>query len=302
MIRKKVDYNFDYLPEIKERKIRWRIIPTSFIGISLMLLMFAAGALLGVIGLYTRFDFGLQNNINVTQEAINESRNENLEFNESIITERERLEQAVENLDGSIATSFSMSELSENLSKTVVSIETEDEGGNAIVFSGVVFSVNDELNESFILTSAILLEANKALPSPGITVTISGESFEGALINWDDIQDIALISVPTNELNAVQWETSTNITRSLYDNVFVASGFSSNGVLIDTSRLLDIDDSFIRIADPLALEQAGGGVFNNDGNLLAINTFFYSPLGISDAEIPFAMTREEVCSTDLVVC
>ena len=289
-------------PPTRYGKRVWRILPRTVIGISAWLVMLAFGAFLSAAVLYLRFDYSLEQTRNITQEAINEFTEENRAFGEDLEVKKESLDNILDNFTESVADPATIGTLSTGLSNTVVEVRTEDELGNTLVLTGVVFNVDASTNQSFILTSSTLLEAAKALPAPAIRVSYGDGTSFAKLETWDNDKDLALLSIDGVQLEAAQWASISSRASSWGDVSYVASGYSSQGVLIVPSRVLDYSETSVRFHGPVSNEQNGGALLNSSGEVIGVVTKYWNPVGLDSPHLPFAATRETICASPIAEC
>ena len=280
----------------------WRVLPRSVIGISFALVMAAGGALTAAAILYTRFDYSLRQNAEVTQLAISEFTTKNEEFSTDLEEKKISLDKVLDNFTESVADPATIASLSDKFKDTIVEIETEDVNGNTVVFSGFVFSYDIETNSTYILTSSIMLDASKALPSPGIEVKYSTGSARATLENFDDTRDVAVIKITGVQLETAQWASQDVRSESWGDVAYIVSGFSSQESLVVPSRILDYSEIASRFQGPVSSEQAGGVVVTASGEVLGVVTKFWNPSGLDSPQMPYSISYDGMCDSGVVEC
>ncbi len=113
-----------------------------------------------------------------------------------------------------------------------------------------------------------------------------GRSFEATVIGGDPMTDIALLKVSTDEdLPTVKFGESDSMRAGdevvAVGNPFGLGGTVTSGIISATSRNINSGpfDDFIQTDAAINRGNSGGPLFNNDGEVIGVNTAIFSPDG-----------------------
>ncbi len=167
------------------------------------------------------------------------------------------------------------------------------------------------LGSGFIIDASGLIVTNNHVIDGADVITIvlqNGDELEGTLVGHDEKTDLAVIRVSTNQaLPTVPWGDSDAVEVGDWaiaiGNPFGLGSSVSAGIV--SARGRDIRsgpyDDFIQVDAAINRGNSGGPLFDQEGNVIGVNTAIYSPsggnVGIGFA-IPSNQAREVV--TDLI--
>ena len=133
-----------------------------------------------------------------------------------------------------------------------------------------------------------------------VVSTTNGRQYPAVLIGQDQLTDIAVIKVVTNEpLPAVTWGDSRKMQVGDWiltaGNPFGLGGSVSAGIISAEGRDLGSGpfDNFLQLDAPINPGNSGGPVFNMDGQVIGVSSVIVSPTGAS-VGIGFAIPSETV--------
>jgi S1-C subfamily serine protease len=165
-------------------------------------------------------------------------------------------------------------------------VSTLDQAGAPSVGSAfVVFSDN---RTSFLLTSYTTVQAATQQPAPPITLHKQGEDdLQATVFTWDSGRDLALLTVPKPNLPALSW-ASGDPPSKIGDRVFAISGLGSTGASITQGFVADVSADGLQHDTPVGKQFQGGPLLNSDGEVVAVASRAYSPLGFQPESVFFA--------------
>ena len=171
-------------------------------------------------------------------------------------------------------------------------VQTLDEAGQPSVGSAfVVFADNQQ---SFLLTSYTTVRAATTKPGPGITLKKGTDSMTAALTSWDPANDMALLTVNRPSLPALAW-APTSPASQVGDRVFVVSGLGGAGGAITQGFVAGVSAEGIQHDSPVGAAFQGGPLLNSAGQVLALASRTYAPIGFSPDAVFFGVPIRNAC-------
>lgn len=159
------------------------------------------------------------------------------------------------------------------------------------------------LGSGFIISTDGEIVTNHHVVDGATSVVVKladGRSFNAEVVGSDPLTDIALLKISTDEdFSVVAFGASSNMRAG--DEVFaVGNPFGlgntvTSGIVSATSRNINAGpyDDFIQTDAAINRGNSGGPLFNNDGDVIGVNTMIYSPDGGS-VGIGFAVPSDLV--------
>jgi S1-C subfamily serine protease len=175
-------------------------------------------------------------------------------------------------------------------------VQTLDENGAPSVGSAFVVFADDQ--QSFLLTSYTTIRAATVQPAPGITLVKGDERLDATLIQWEPGKDLALLSLDRPRLPALPW-VSADAQPHIGDRVFAISGLGSTGASITQGFIADVSADGVQHDAPVGAQFQGGPLINSAGEVVAVGSRSYSPLGFATVDVFFAPPIRASCDTVL---
>lgn len=278
---------------------RWRrIVPTTALGLAgAMLLASVASAFTGAV-LYAFYEYrlgqtedrvdafeaGFEDEVEEAVARIGEERDAAVGEVQTQLDDLERFAASGETLQGVL----------EAAAPSVWFVVTRDEGGQPSVGSAFVVFADGE--QSFLLTSYNAIRANTQEPVPGITVRKGDEELPATLTAWDPPNDLALLTIDRPNLPALPW-AATDPPAQVGDRVFVVSGLGAAGGSISQGFVADVSASGVQHDAPVGAAFQGGPLLTSGGEVLAVASRAYSPLGFAPEAVFFGVPVRLACAT-----
>jgi S1-C subfamily serine protease len=216
--------------------------------------------------------------------------------------ERDAAVAAVQNqlddLEKFAASGETLSSLLEKAAPSVWFVTTLDEAGAPSVGSAFVVFADSE--QSFLLTSHNTIRAATRNPAPRITVRKGDEELPAQLTAWDPANDLALLTLDRPNLPALTW-APTDAPLQVGDRVFVVSGLGAAGGSISQGFVADVSGTGIQHDSPVGAAFQGGPLLNSAGEVLAVASRAYSPLGFAPEAVFFGVPIRTSC-TEVIQC
>lgn len=271
-------------------------LPRTALGLAgLLFAMSVASALTGAI-LYAYYEYRLgQTDDRVEQFAAT--------FEESVAGALERIEAERDTAVGAVqgqlddlekfaASGETLAALLEQAAPSVWFVSTLDEAGQPSV--GSAFVVFSDAEQSFLLTSYTTVRAATQNPAPEITVRKGDDVLGVELTTWDPANDLALLTVDRPSLPALRW-APTDPPVQVGDRVFVVSGLGAAGGAISQGFVADVSANGIQHDAPVGAAFQGGPLLTSGGEVLAVASRSYAPLGFSPEAVFFGVPIRSSC-------
>ncbi len=272
-------------------------LPTTALGLATMLFfMSVASAFTGAV-LYAYYEYrlgqtedrvdafeaGFGQALDAAIDRIGESRDDALGQIDSQLDDLERFAASGETLSG----------LLEQAQASVWFVQTLDEAGQPSV--GSAFVVFSDSEQSFLLTSYTTVRAATVKPAPDITVRKGDEELQADLTSWDPANDLALLTLDKPSLPALDW-APTDPPVQVGDRVFVVSGLGAAGGSISQGFVAGVSAEGIQHDSPVGAAFQGGPLLNSSGEVLAVASRAYAPLGFSPEAVFFGVPVRNSCA------
>jgi len=230
------------------------------------------------------FEAGFEDEVNAAVERIGTERDDAVGQVQNQLDDLEKFAASGETLQG----------LLEATAPSVWFVVTRDEAGQPSV--GSAFVVFADAEQSFLLTSYNAVRANTQEPAPGITIRKGSEELPVTLTAWDPPNDLALLTVGRPSLPALRW-APTDPPAQVGDRVFVVSGLGASGGSISQGFVADASGNGIQHDSPVGAAFQGGPLLNSAGEVLAVASRAYSPLGFAPEAVFFGVPVRNACAT-----
>ena len=274
-----------------------RRLPTTALGLATMLFfMSIASAFTGAI-LYAYYEYRLgqtEDRVDSFEAGFGEALDKALG---SIDKERDdavaQVKAQLDDLQKFAASGETLSGILEKVQPSVWFVQTLDEAGQPSVGSAfVVFSDNQQ---SYLLTSYTTVRASTAQPTPDITLRKGDDSVKATLTSWDPANDMALLTIARPSLPKLDW-APTDPSSQVGDRVFVVSGLGGAGGSISQGFVAGVSAEGVQHDAPVGAAFQGGPLLNSAGQVLALASRSYAPLGFSPEAVFFGVPIRTSCS------
>ncbi|HET6969203.1 MAG TPA: serine protease [Ornithinibacter sp.] len=275
-----------------------RLLPTTALGIAVALFCASvASAFTGAV-LYAFYEYRLgqtedrvdafeaefEDEVDAAVAEIQEQRDDAVGQVQSQLDDLERFAASGETLQG----------LLESASPSVWFVETRDDAGQPSVGSAFVAFADSE--QSFLVTSYDAVRANTQEPVPGIEVVKGDERLAATLVRWDEARDLALLSIDKPGLPALPW-VAADPPPQVGDRVFVVSGLGGGGGAVSQGFIAGVSAQGVQHDAPVGAAFRGGPLVNSGGEVLAIASRAYSPLGFAPEAVFFGVPIRGACES-----
>jgi S1-C subfamily serine protease len=292
----------DDLPYADRARNRLRnALPDTVLGLAgVLFLMSVAAAFSGAV-LYAYYESRQEQTTNRVETFFHDYNKSIQDARATIQAEGDHAKQDIRNQLGELqkfaASGSTLTDLLNKAQPSVYFVTTVDQAGAPSV--GTAFVVFSDSQQSFLLTSYTTIQAATVQPAPAITLRKQGQDdIEGRLVTWDPGRDLALLSVDRANLPALNW-ISADAPPKIGDRLFAISGLGSSGASITQGFVADVSSDGLQHDVPIGTQFQGGPIINSDGEVVAVASRTYSPLGFNPQSVYFAPLVRLACDAVL---
>lgn len=278
-----------------------RALPDTVLGLAGMLFLMSIAAAFSGAVLYAYYE-SRQEQTNNSVEAFFRDYSKSIDdATKTIQAEGERAKQEIrtqlDELQKFAASGETLTGLLERSAPSVYFVSTVDQAGGPSV--GSAFVVFADSQQSFLLTSLTTIRAATQEPGPAVLLRKQGEDdIEATPFTWDEGKDIALLTVARANLPALTW-ISADAPPKVGDRLFAISGLGSSGASITQGFVADVSSDGVQHDAQVGVQFQGGPLINSDGEVVAIASRTYSPLGFTPEGVYFAPLVRLACDAVL---
>ncbi len=275
---------------------RDRLLPRTVLGMTVLLLMASLGAAFSGTVLYAYYEYRLNKNEQRITNFINSFDKQFKGAINAIDTEREdaksQIKRQLAPLQQVAAEGSTLDNLLKKVAPSVWFVHTLDENGQPSV--GSAFVVASDSNQTLLLTSFNTVRAATHQPGPAVAVSQGGQDTKVQLWTWQQDKDLALLILQKPNQPRLNWSEDSPPVKT-GDRVFAVSGLGASGGSI-TQGLVS-DQSGTAITNDAQVGQAfqGGPVINSKGDVVAVASRAYAPLGFPSDGVFFSVPIRAAC-------
>ena len=254
------------MPDEQATPPRWRqrLIPKTALGISMIILAAALGSAFSGAILYSYYDYRLNKN----EDRVNR-------FVRGFDTRFQRAQDiiAFETAKGQndIRDQLKpLEQLQAKVSPSLWFVHTLDENGGASV--GTAFVVASDDQNAFMVTSYTSVRAATRSPGPDVMVRHGTEDIKATLWTWQEERDLALLVIPKPGAPRLPWAAA------------ITQGF-----------VADLSAPALQHTAAVGTQFQGGPLVNSKGEVLAVASRTYAPLGFTTDQVTFAAPVRMSC-------
>lgn len=279
-----------------------RILPRTILGLASLLFFMSLAAAFSGAALFAYYRFELDD----TRERLVDVESrvaDDFEAAEQLIDEeteqaKAEIQRLLDELEQFSATAKTVDELLAGVRDSTFLVTTLDENGQPSV--GTAFVLFSDSERSFLLTSYNTIRAATVSPGPGIEVRQSDQVLDVQLNGWDETRDLALlIAEEAPNLPAVELADLSSV--KVGDRLFAVSALGASGGSIVQGFVADVASNAVQHDAPIGKQFQGGPMLNSRGELVAISSRAYSPIGFVPDAVYFGIPVREACA-EVVRC
>lgn len=276
---------------------RTRVLPRSVLGISSLILAFAIGAGFSGVVLFSYYQYKL----NQTNQRVNalisgykkQFANAEGDLGATVAAARANIQNQLRAIQSLQAGPATLATLVRQTAPSVYFVHTLDANGQPSV--GTAFIVSSNAGQSLLLTSYTTVEAATRSPSPPLYIRQGGTDTPVTVRSWDPQYDLALLVLPRGGLKPLSVAPPSPAPHP-GDRVYAVSGLGSAGASITQGSIVDVSASGISEDAAIGSDFQGGPIVNSAGQVIAVASRSYAPLGFTSDGVWFAPYVEAACN------
>lgn len=276
--------------------VRYRLMPSTVIGITMFILAAAIGAAFSGTILYAYYEFRLDKTEERVASFVDGFDERFKTATETISAERENakaeIEEALEPLRQIRAEGETLAELTQKLSPAVWFVRSLDESGAPSV--GSAFVVASDSEESLLLTSYNTVRAATRQPGPAVFVRKGDTELKATLWTWQEDKDLALLVINRGEQPKIKFAPK-DPPIAIGERLFAVSGLGARGAAISQGFVGDVSSVGIQHDAAVGAAFQGGPLVNSKGEAVGIASRAYSPLGFTSESVFFGIPVKAAC-------
>ena len=275
---------------------RHLVIPKTVLGLAVLILAFAVGTAASGVAFYSYYEFKKDTTEERVATFVEGFDKRFKTATDTIRAERENaladIEKELEPLRRIQAEGGTLEALVEKVKDSVFFVSTLDEAGQPSV--GTAFAVASDSEQSLLVTSYATVKAATRQPGPALKVRQGDTEIKAELWTWHEERDLALLvlakgSVPRLKLASNDPPINTG------ERLFAISGLGTAGGAVAQGFVADVSAAGIQHDAAIGQAYQGGQLVNSEGEVVAVASRSYAPLGFSTDGVYFAPLVSAAC-------
>ena len=173
-------------------------------------------------------------------------------------------------------------------------MHTLDANGQPSV--GTAFVVSSNSSQSLLLTSFTTVAAATRSPGPPVFVRQqNGSDTPVTVKTWDPQYDLALLVLPRGNVAKLVAAPNSPAPQP-GDRLFAISGLANAGAKVTQGTVVDVSASGVQIDAGIGSDFQGGPLVTPNGEVMAVASRTYSPLGFSTDGVWYVPYVEAACN------
>jgi S1-C subfamily serine protease len=276
--------------------LRDRLVPRTVLGLSVLILAFAIGAGFSGVVFYSYYEFRRDTSEKRTASFVEGFDERFKTAQQTIEAERENakseIQKELEPLKKIRAEGQTLEELVKKVGPATWFVRTLDAAGQPAV--GSAFVVASDNSQSLMLTSFTTVEAATRSPGPQVTVRKGDQELKATVWTWQADRDIALLIVAKGSQPKLDF-ADNNPPLKAGERVFAVSGLGAAGAAVTQGFVADVSSAGVQHDASVGQAFQGGPLVNSDGEVLAVSSRSYAPLGFRSDAVWFGVPIRMAC-------
>jgi hypothetical protein len=285
--------------ESRQRRptLRTRILPRGVLGISTLILAFAIGCGFSGVVLFSYYQYKL----NQTNQRVNtlvsgykkQFTNAEGQLAAAAAAAKADIQSQLKSIQQLQAGPSSLATLVKQMATSVFVVHTQDVNGQPSV--GTAFVVSSSSGQSLLLTSYSTVAAATRAPSPPVYIRQGNTDVQVTVHSWDPQYDLALLVLQRGGLKALAAAPPQPAPQP-GDKIYAVSGSGSSGASLTQGAIVDVSASGIAEDAAIGTAFSGGPLINQSGQVVAVGSRAYAPLGFASQGVWYAPYVEAACN------
>jgi S1-C subfamily serine protease len=272
------------------------MVPRTVLGMSVLILAFAIGAAFSGVVFYSYYEFRKDSSDKVAEQFVEGFDNRFDTAKKTIEAERENakaeIQKELEPLKKLAASAETLDELVKKAGPSTWFVRTLDGAGQPSV--GSAFVVASDNSQSLLLASFTTVEAATHNPGPQVTVRKGDQEIKATVWTWQPEKDLALLIIAKGGQPALKF-APTNPPLKTGERVFALSGLGAAGAAITQGFVADVSSAGVQHDAAVGPSFQGGPLVNSEGEVLAVASRAYGPLGFRTETVWFGVPIRAAC-------
>ena len=271
-----------------------RLLPSSVLGLTALILAFAIGAAFSGAIFYSYYEFKKDRTEKRVADYVQGFDQRFKDALANIDAEsqnaRAEIQKELEPLRKTRAEGQILESLIKKVEPSVFFVSTLDEAGQPSV--GSAFAVASDNQQTLLLTSYTTVKAATRQPGPAVTVRKGNEEIRATLWTWHEDKDLALIVLARGRVPRLSF-AGEQVRPG--ERIFAVSALGGAGGGVTQGFVADVSAAGIQHDAAVGQAYQGGPLVNSEGAVLAVASRSYSPLGFSSDQVFFAPFVRAAC-------
>ena len=267
------------------------------LGVASLILAFAIGAGFSGVVLFSYYQYKLNQTNDRVNALINNYKKTFSDaegnLNADVANAKAEIQNQLKAIQQQQASPAVLAGLIKQLAPSVLFVHTLDANGQPSV--GTAFVVSSSGSESLLVTSYTTVAAATHSPGPAVYVRQGNNDTQVTVRTWDPQYDLALLVYPKGGLKAIT-AAPNNPSPQPGDRLFAVSGLGSAGASITQEYVVDVSASGIALDGGIGAAFQGAPLINAQGQVVAIGSRTYAPLGFTSESIFYSPYVEAACN------
>ncbi|HET9076708.1 MAG TPA: serine protease [Acidimicrobiales bacterium] len=285
------------IPTTRRGMLRYRVLPRSVIGVSVLILAFAIGAGFSGVVLYSYYQYKL----NQTDKRVNtlitgyksQFDKAQADINAAAANARAQVAQQLKTAQAQQVGPSQLASLTKQLAPSVFFVHTLDANGQPSV--GSAFVISSDASQSLLVASYTTVAAATRTPGPPVYVRQGNSDTPVTVKTWDPHYDLALLVLAKGNLTPLT-PAPTNPSPQPGDRLFAVSGLGSAGASLTQGLVADASAGGLAVAAAIGTAFQGGPVVNPSGQVVAVGSRSYAPLGFTSTGVYYVPYVQAACA------
>lgn len=271
------------------------MLPKTVLGMAVLILAFAVGSAASGVAFYSYYEFK-KDKTEQRVAAFLEGFDKRFQAaTRTIEAERQNakaeIQKELEPLRRIRAEGETLDALVKKVRPSLFFVNTLDEAGQPSV--GTAFAVASDSEQTLLLTSYNTIRAATRKPGPAIQVRQGNDDFKVELWTWDEDKDLALLVLAKGSVPRLS--LAPKDPRKTGERIFVVSGLGGAGGSITQGFVADVSGSGLQHDAAVGQAFQGGPMITSEGEVLAVASRAYAPLGFASDGVFFAPVIRAAC-------
>jgi S1-C subfamily serine protease len=279
------------------RSARGRLVPRTALGLAAIVLSGAIGAAFSGAILYSYYEFQIEKTDSRVNTLINtyqkEFQNAQGDLANETAADKAQIDNDLGPLKQQAVGGNVLQSLDTKLAPSMFFVMTTGPAGQPSV--GSAFAIASDSSQTLLLTSYTTIQMATKRPGPPVMVSQGGGTATTVTVyDWDPANDLALILLPKGNTPALQ-PAPASPGPQIGDTIFSVAGIGALGAQAAQGTVTDASSSGIEHTAPVSPAFQGGPMVNSAGQVVAVASRGYAPLGFQTDAVWFAPPIRAAC-------